>query len=284
VGSEVVFRAMGESDVPAGLRLCRAAGWNQTEEDWRTLLEPPSVFRVAAKDGQVIGAAGAIVYGGQLAWVCMVLVDPEERGRGLGTELVERVLRALPPTRAVGLDATPGGRPVYARLGFRDVSRLLRLERAPAPPRVLAAEASPSRTARTMRESAVLEWDRAAFGADRSRVLRGAWAACPECAHVVDEEGTLDGYCFGRPGHRATQIGPLVAVEEASARALVDACLARGADRRLYLDAPERPEWRSLLQQRGFAEQRPFTRMYRRPGMPAGRTEEVFAIAGPEFG
>ena len=32
---------MTEEDIPAGMGLCRAAGWNQLEEDWRVFLRSP---------------------------------------------------------------------------------------------------------------------------------------------------------------------------------------------------------------------------------------------------
>jgi hypothetical protein len=56
----------------------------------------------------------------------MVLVSPPFRGRGIATRLVEQVLERLPEVRAVGLDATPDGQSVYARLGFEPKARLTR--------------------------------------------------------------------------------------------------------------------------------------------------------------
>jgi hypothetical protein len=75
-----------------------------------------------------------------------------------------------------------------------------------------------------------------------------------------------------------------VAHERGAARALVAACLASRPDRRFFLDAPDHREWRSDLQQLGFVEQRPFTRMYRGDVAPPGQREPLFAIVGPEFG
>src|SRR5262245_4994333 len=167
---------MTADDVAAGLSLCRENNWNQTEAEWRVLLEPPSVFRVAVgKDGRVVGTAGAVTYGRDLAWVCMVLVDGAERGHGLGTALVEQVLERLGGFEAVGLDATPQGRPVYARLGFSDAYDLARW----AADEVRAKPLNENGT-RAMTEAdlgAVLAWDRELFGADRARVLRWAFAA-----------------------------------------------------------------------------------------------------------
>jgi predicted N-acetyltransferase YhbS len=280
------FRDMTPEDIGDGLRLCRAAGWNQIEEDWRGLLEPPSLFRVAERDGRVVASAGVIVYGSELAWVCMVLVDPAARGHGLGSTLVEEVLERLGPSGAVGLDATPGGRPVYARLGFADAYGLARLERAPSPQR-RAVETAPGQRVRPLVDRdlpGVLAWDREVFGADRSRLLRRELASAPQDALVLERRGELAGYSLGRPGHRAEQIGPVVGRDRAAARAVVTALVASRPDRRVYLDAPDRAEWRSDLQQLGFAEQRPFTRMFRGDAGPPGQREPVFAIVGPEFG
>jgi GNAT superfamily N-acetyltransferase len=279
---------MTAGDVEGGLRLCRAAGWNQLERDWQALLEPPSVFRVASRAGRVVGTAGAVVYGAELAWVCMVLVDPAERGQGLGTALVEQVLDRLPAGVAVGLDATPSGRPVYARLGFAPTGDLARLECGP-PARRRGIGTEPLGAHEVLRPlragdlPRVAAWDREVFGADRSRILSGLLGAAPEYAWLLEADDALSGYCLGRPGHRTAHLGPVVALEWQTAGALVSRCLAADPDRRFTLDAPAAAVWRSQLQQLGFSEQRPFTRMYRGGGPARGRTEHTFALVGPEF-
>jgi hypothetical protein len=271
---------MGPDDVPAGLALCRQSGWNQTEADWRLLLEPPSIFRVAEQEGRVIGCAGGVVYGSDLAWICMVLVERSARGQGLGTRLVTEVLERLPPVDAIGLDATPKGEPVYSRLGFAGASALARLEASVSP---VTAPPGP----RPITEAdlpALLVRDRAVFGADRGRILRSALAAAPEFAWCVDESGfRAPAYCFGRRGANATQIGPVVACSPAAALDVVAAAIAGHAGQRFFLDASAWAEWRSALEQLGFHEQRPFTRMYR-GAPPRSRPEQSYAMFGPEFG
>lgn len=273
---------MTTDDVPAGLTLCRESGWNQTEADWRLLLEPPSVFRAAAVGGRVVGSAGALVYGDRLAWVCMVLVSPAERGRGLGTRLVEQILERLPTVRAVGLDATPKGRPVYERLGFVETASLWRLA-ATGGEAALRASAP----ARPMTEGdllRVLPWDEAAFGACRARMLRQALAAAPEYAWCVGEGHAISAYGLGRHGVNAEHIGPVVADTLPAASAVIRACLGAHPGRRFFVDAPARPEWQSALGRLGFREERPFTRMYRHGRSPSARSEQVFAAFGPELG
>jgi GNAT superfamily N-acetyltransferase len=277
---------MTADDVAAGLSLCRENNWNQTEAEWRVLLEPPSVFRVAVGEGgRVTGTAGAVAYGRDLAWVCMVLVDGGERGHGLGTALVEQVLERLGGFEAVGLDATPRGRPVYARLGFGDA---LGLHRMAAPPRGGPPPAAESREpARAMSAAdlpEVLAWDREAFGADRSRLLRWALEAAPERARTVTANARIEGYCFGRRGQHSDAIGPIVAHSPEAARALVVSALSARADRRVIVDAVSSSEWQGDLAGLGLREERALTRMYLGGRPPREERTDVFAIFGPEFG
>ena len=281
--SSVDLRPMRPEDIPDGLRLCRASGWNQREEDWREMLRSnPGGFVAAVVEGRVVGTGGAVRYGA-LGWVCMILVDPESRSQGLGTRIMEEVLRRLADVPVVGLDATPGGRLVYLKLGFRDARPLARFEARPrsAPP----PPGSAVRPLTAVDLPEVLSWDQEAFGADRSSVLRWALAQAAEYAWCASVAGRLAGYCFGRHGHNADHIGPVVARQVAVARDLVQACLAPQAGRRFFIDAPREPaEWPRALAELGFAEQRPFTRMYRGDGSAPGRPGEIFAAMGPEFG
>jgi len=283
-GPSFTLRPMGLEDVPDGLRLCRASGWNQREEDWRELLRlNPGGFFAAVVEGRVVGTAGAMRYGERLAWVCMILVDPESRSHGVGTRMTEEILRRQESVDVVGLDATPGGRPVYLKLGLREARALARFDgrASPAP----LPSTSPARAMKTADLPAVLAWDREAFGADRANLLRWLFGQAPEYAWYAPAAGGLDGYCLGRHGHNADQIGPVVARHPGAARDLVRACLASHSGRRFFIDVPrEPPEWVSALAELGFTEQRPFTRMYRGDAKEPGRPAELFAVTGPEFG
>jgi GNAT superfamily N-acetyltransferase len=272
---------MGQADIPDGLRLCRAAGWNQRDEDWQLLLglNPGRFVAAVSDDGRMIGTGGAACYGRDLAWVCMVLVDPLERGRGLGTHITRAVLERLGDMARVGLDATPKGQPIYARLGFAETGRLVRME-AEGATRPAPAEAATPLAAGDL--EAVLAMDREVFGADRAAVLRWAFAHAP--AWYVREGGRITGYCFGRAGERYRQIGPVVATSVEQARRLVEAALASGAGRMVVDAGAERGEWVGALASLGFREERPLIRMYKDAARAGGRPELQLAIFGPEFG
>ena len=276
----VALRVMTLSDIPDGLRLSGAAGWNQRSEDWRFLLERnPGRFVVAVREGRVIGSGGAVCYGTALAWVCMILVDPSERGHGIGSRIVSGVLDRLTDMRSVGLDATPFGLGVYARLGFVETSRLLRLE---APPTSGEEDESPVRPLAPGDFEAVLARDRVVFGADRGDLLRAA--AARAAAFVAARDATIVGYCFGRDGARSRQIGPVVADDIDIASSLVVTSLCAGSGEPVVVDVPaDRGDWLAMLDEFGFVEKRPLVRMFR-GAPPPGLPERVWAIFGPEFG
>ncbi len=279
-----VLTTMTASHIGGGLRLCRACGWNQLEEDWRVFLDTPGSGGVAmARPGAVLGTATWIRYG-SLAWIAMMLVDPAARGAGLGAKLLAEALSRVAHVPCVGLDATPAGEPLYRRFGFESHSSLIRItatiDSALFPER--------ARAARRMVEGdlpAVCRWDRAVFGADRSRLLAALLARAPECAWVVGGAAGLRGYSFGRPGHLYCQLGPVVAADLEAARDLAAGCFSCIPSRKVAIDASAAAgEWLVFLRSVGFVEERCFARMYLRGYVPPGVPSAQYAIAGPEFG
>ena len=152
---------MRHDDIPAGLRLCRLANWNQVAADWQFFLDSsPYGCRVAEDDaGGVIGTVTTIAYGGAFAWIGMVLVDPQHRRRGVGTRLLKEALDVIGDAMTARLDATPAGRAVYTPLGFCDEYELQRMERPV-----------------TVRLSAVARGNQASFGETRRSLGEGGKA------------------------------------------------------------------------------------------------------------
>ncbi len=275
--ASTAVRPMTADDIPAGLALCRASRWNQIEDDWRVFLESPgSGCFVAENERGVLGTAAFLRYD-KLAWIALMLVDARERGSGAGTQLLEHVLAQLRDEGAAGLDATPAGEPLYRRHGFVKAHRLLRMKSKADRPRFKAGGA-----ARPMAQAdlpQVFARDREIFGADRSWLLQALFRRAPQCAWISTE-----GYCFGRPGHLYTQIGPIVAEREAGARDLASHSLFAQHGRPCVIDAPDSaPGWLSWLEFAGFTEERPFIRMHRGAGAKP-LSPRVYGIAGPEFG
>ena len=280
---EITLRTMTVNDIVAGMRLCKLAGWNQTKADWELFLKcSPEGGFVAVHNGQPVGTVATLTYGGAVAWIGMVLVDPEFRRRGIGTLLLNGALDYLKDCPSIKLDATPAGKEVYDKLGFSDEYSLHRVICSALP---LLQGSDLVRPVTENSFNRILEWDRYVFGEDRSVVLQGLLKNSPESAFLLEQQGSLRGYCLGRCGTLFHQIGPVVAETVEEAKALLSEAFRGLTGRAVVIDVPDsQPELWAWLESIGFIRQRPFTRMYchsnQSPGIPARQ----FAIAGPELG
>jgi ribosomal protein S18 acetylase RimI-like enzyme len=287
----VDWRPLRHADLAAAQDLVRFAGWNQTEADWAGYLAlGPGGCLAACADGALAGAATTIRYGGELGWIGMVLVHPNFRRLGLGSELLRRALRHLAEagTRSVGLDATPLGRKVYLPLGFRDVGEVTRFEGTGAGE---AAGAPPHKSVLGVRRlrpadlGAVVDLDTRAFGVARPEVLAALSRRNPEWC-LVGLDGTRPcGYLVARQGREAVQAGPGVARDPAVAEDLFRALLAAIPGQRVFLDVPATNQGAlEMVVRHGFRVQRSFTRMVLGPDLPPGCGEWILATSGAEKG
>ena len=277
----VSLREMTTADIPAGLSLCRAARWNQTDRDWRRFLTvAPHGALVAEAQGRVVGTVATLPYG-SFAWISMVLVDPAARGHGVGTMLLERGLELIPHGVTPRLDATPAGEVLYRKLGFAGEYRIQRWYRVEA----TTQQRDGVRALGHEDWLAIADMDRRAFGESRIELLRGLAADAPEYARVVPGDGGVRGYMFGRHGHVREHLGPIVAQDAQAATMLLHSCLAAHPDRPVFVDAlDDQHAFVTALEAAGFAVERPFLRMHRGPLTSPGDPTLVYAIAGPELG
>jgi Acetyltransferase (GNAT) domain len=206
----------------------------------------------------------------------MMLVDPAERRTGLGSKLLSTALAATHGAPCVGLDATPAGQPLYRRFGFTGHCALVRMK-------ATVVASTPSGAVRPLLAAdlpAVCRMDCEIFGADRSRLLSSLFTRAPELAWILPDRA----HCFGRPGHLYTQIGPVVAADQAAARDVLTHCLSRLNRRTVAIDASSlHPEWLAWLSSAGFVEERPFLRMFLPGHVHPGDPARQYAICGPEF-
>jgi len=282
----MLVRRMTPADIPAGLRLCRACHWNQLAEDWRVFLELPGgscrlALNATGPGETVVGTVASLRYGPHFTWLAMMLVDPQLRRSGIGSQLLEAELDSLAAEASVRLDATPAGEPLYRRYRFTAEYELVRLKATVAADR-FQPEPGAARPIQAEDLPAIFAMDREVFGEDRSALLRTFHQRAPQLAWVAAGGA---GYTFGRPGHLYTQLGPIVAREAPAARQLVAHCLARQAGATFNIDAiSAAPPWIDWLQSAGFVVERPFLRMRRGALAYTERRDLQFGIAGPEFG
>jgi GNAT superfamily N-acetyltransferase len=280
--------ALAPEHLAACVALSRAAHWNQNESDWRLMLALGRGWGLTLPDGTLVASTLVLPYGA-FAWVSMVLVLPGHRRLGYATRLLEG---ALEESERGGfdlvLDATPAGRDVYARIGFRATGSFKRYALDQVPQRTVQPSHARVRALEARDWTQALALDAPAFGASREPLLRALAARLPQAALVAERDGRIEGIAFGRDGREANQLGPVVARSLEAAGALLDAAIDRVGPP-IYVDvADSAPELQARLERRGFALQRPFTRMVRpahgRPPHAPGNKRLLYCPTGAEFG
>jgi GNAT superfamily N-acetyltransferase len=277
------LRVMTSADIPAGMRLKELSGWNQTARDWERFIQSnPAGCFVAESEGSVCGTVTTMVYENKLAWIGMVLVDPKNRGRGVGTKLLERAIEHLDARHVptIKLDATPQGKPIYERLGFVTEFEIERwaLQRPPGTERTGHDPALPN-------FGRIAELDRDIFGADRTNLLASVNRSAPEFTLEILQGNRLAAFSLGRRGARADHLGPWMAVDESVARDILKEFLRRSWRDTVLVDCLKlNPFAGDLLRAHDFQIARPLTRMVRGPNSCPGRPGLLCAILGPEFG
>ncbi|HTN27382.1 MAG TPA: GNAT family N-acetyltransferase [Burkholderiales bacterium] len=268
---------LGMQHLAGCIALSQAANWNQNAADWRLMLEIGRGYGLTLADGTLAATTIALPYAEQFAWVSMVLVLPEHRRKGYATQLLKRALADLGEAgSAAVLDATPAGHDVYAAEGFRDTwgfKRFVLKDRSD-----FRFEAARVRALQPADWAQVAALDREAFGADRVRLLQALAARLPQAALVCESAKGIAGFVVGREGREANQIGPLVAHDGETARALLASACSRVATP-VYIDLVDRE-----APPAAFSFQRPFTRMVRGAARAPGNASLVYCPAGPELG
>jgi len=281
---DLIIRRMTADDIPSGMRLKTAAGWNQTEADWRLYLDigGEGCF-VAELRGRVVGTVTTVSYGGRFSWIGMMLVDPDMRRQGIGSRLMGRAIEHLKGKGAIRLDATPLGKTVYDRLGFVDEYGLVRMTAA-SPVFTPSAACEAERIVESDFPSLSCK-DAGIFGADRSEILRRLVEHNPVTAWKRGVHGIFGGFCAGRPGTNFYQIGPIVADSDDDARAVTAAALSASVPGPFVIDVPdERKTFITWLESSGFTVERPFIRMCRGRNEWPGDPGRIYGICGPELG
>lgn len=274
------FSRLSEDQVEDCVALSTEAGWNQTSADWALFPRQGTVFGLRSGRAGIVATGAVLPYGGDFAWISMVLVTRSRRRQRIGTSILEACCAELARRTLVAvLDATPAGERIYRPLGFEGMFNLSRWQGISGPRKKTRAVAIRSMAAPDL--AAVTATDAAAFGADRRFLLQSLFDRLPRLAFIAKDNA---GFVLARPGRVATQIGPLVAANEDVAAALLDAALGCVSGP-VFLDLIDGREiLTARLRQRGFTVQRPFLRMGLKRGIPFGDTTRLFVVAGPEFG
>jgi GNAT superfamily N-acetyltransferase len=234
------LRAMDSSDLAALHRLAQQMSWPHRQEDCAQLFRLGAGTAAVDETGRTIGLGMRWSFGHDVATIGMVLVAPERQGRGIGRALMTALIDDSEP-RALMLNATAEGLPLYEKLGFvstgfvrQHQGRLVEGSIVPAAPDITLRHAKPTDHA------ALCALDAVVFGADRSAFI-GRLLASGE-AWLVDRGAQPAGFAILRAFGRGMMIGPVVAPSQDEAIALVAAATRAAPAGVLRVDIPAHAE------------------------------------------
>jgi ribosomal protein S18 acetylase RimI-like enzyme len=96
----------------------RAPLGHKTAADLKTVFENSRYRWFVRQGGRLVAAGRALADGADCAYLCDVAVLPECQGRGLGQELVSRLVHDSQGHKKIILYSVPGKEGFYKKLGF----------------------------------------------------------------------------------------------------------------------------------------------------------------------
>ncbi|WLW53727.1 GNAT family N-acetyltransferase [Streptomyces sp. YU58] len=235
------IRRLTLRDLTACADLSEDRGWPREEHKWGFLLTAGKGYGIDAPDGGLAAACVVTEYGPQsrpdLGAIGMVLVAERHSRQGVGRRLMRHVVSLMGPT-PLTLHATPNGRPLYEDLGFKVTGRAEMLRGRFTPDGTEPEVATRAATAEDL--AALVRLDEEVFGTDRTPIITRLPAFADQL-RVAEQNGRITGYAAAWPNMDTHVVGPLIAVDTGTAKALL-ASLAARTDRPLRTDIDVRHE------------------------------------------
>ncbi|QOV41838.1 GNAT family N-acetyltransferase [Streptomyces chromofuscus] len=235
------IRRLTRRDLKVCADLSEDRGWPREEHKWGFLLTAGKGYGIDDPQGGLVAACAVTEYGPlerpELGAVGMVLVAERHARQGVGRRLMQHVV-SLMGTTPLTLHATPNGRPLYEELGFKVTGRaeMLRGLFVPSGPEPDVA----TRPATGEDLPKILRIDAEVFGTDRTHIVTRLPAFADQ-VRVAEEDGRIIGYAAAWPNMDTHVVGPLIARDTETAKALI-ASLAAHTDRPLRTDIDVRHE------------------------------------------
>jgi GNAT superfamily N-acetyltransferase len=234
--AETTLRPMHAGDLAAMHGLAQQMSWPHRPEDCAQLLALGAGTVAVDATGRTVGGGLRWSFGRDVGTIGLVLVAPDQQGRGIGRALMKALI-ADSGSRTLMLNATAEGLPLYEKLGFVSTGFVRQHQGRLAEGAVLpAAPAVPLRRATPADRPALCALDAAVFGADRSALI-GSLLASGD-AWMVDRAGQPAGFAVLRAFGRGMIVGPVVASSEDEAIALVAAAAEAAPSGVLRADIP----------------------------------------------
>lgn len=130
----VTYRAIDTRDYEDVRRLFVAVGWKERGEDaerFERMIRGSTRTIAAYEGGRIIGFARALFDDASNGYISTVVVAPDCQGRGIGRELVTRLMACRTPAHITWmLRAAPSARGFWMKMGFTPSERAMEIARS----------------------------------------------------------------------------------------------------------------------------------------------------------
>ncbi|GHC76246.1 GNAT family N-acetyltransferase [Streptomyces flavofungini] len=243
--SALPIRRLTPRDLTACADLSEDRGWPREEHKWGLLLSAGTGYGIDDPDRPGLLAACVVTQYGplenpSLSAIGMVLVAERHARKGIGRHLMRSVIESA-GTTPLTLHATPNGRLLYEQLGFKTTGRAEMVVGRFTPATSDAQAPGVTTRAATAEDLPTLvRLDTEVFGLDRTHVLTRL-PAFTDQLRVAEADGEIIGYAGAWPNMETHVVGPLIARDTETAKALI-ASLGAHTDRPLRTDIDVRHE------------------------------------------
>lgn len=247
----VRLRAMTPADLPRAHALSDELRWPHRLADWEQAFAHAQGL-VAERDGEIVGTALCWLWGPLHATIGLVIVRPACQGQRIGQRLMSALLDTL-GERVVLLHATAEGRGLYERLGFARTGELRQHQGIATPAPLVALQPLwRLRPAGASDSNELRQLDTQARGMPRGALIDELLSTAEACV-VLDHDGEARGFAMLRRFGRGHVIGPVVAPDAESAKALIAHLVGLNAGRFTRIDIDPQSGLAEWLEGMGLA-------------------------------
>lgn len=249
----VRLRQLNNDHVENLLSLSESVGWDYDRREITSIMESGSFFGHIDHSGNLVSSAAVMVYGPELASIGMVIVSPEFRRMGLGSEVMKKCLSVSRQVKCRMLVSTEEGQYLYRSIGFRKAGSIVKV----ISPRRSRSNANVPAWLKISKLSysslpEIGRFDAKAFGVGRERFLTMRLGQAAEAYEARSHGGELLGYAMSIGGSINLLAGPVAAVSDEVALTLLEKLIEKHHGP-VRIDVPsEHAAWVNSLQHLGF--------------------------------
>jgi GNAT superfamily N-acetyltransferase len=234
----IKIRIMTKKDIPFALKLQDIVGWGNTFSDIeRSLYYEPKGCFIASLDETDIGVVNSYLYG-KVGFIGNLIVDPETRGKGVGTELMKQAIKRLTNDGAetIRLEGVQKAIPLYERLGFKGEYKSLRFNGVAVKAPFKGIEPIVLEDLKQ-----ITKLDRSFCGVNRVQKITRVLEDFPDLCFKVSKEGAIRGFIMARNGVSNVRVGPWICDPKYGelAEKLLNALTSKVEGSKIWVGVPE---------------------------------------------